>query len=92
MRRGERPVLLAGLHRHVTETGAPVGAGAPFTDRLVVKFGLPVTGWRGRQARLPGPAADGRTVASEGAASRGGPAAGPGGQEADGEEVTRADA
>jgi hypothetical protein len=22
--------------------------GATFTDRLVVKFGLPVTGWRGR--------------------------------------------
>ena len=22
--------------------------GAPFTDRLVEKFGLPVTGWRGR--------------------------------------------
>jgi NAD+ kinase len=92
VRRGERPVLLAGLHRHVTDTDAPVGAGAPFTDRLVVKFGLPVTGWRGRQARPPGPAADGRTVASERAASQGGPVAGPGGQAADGEEVTRADA
>ena len=31
----DRPVLLARLHP------------APFTDRLVRKFGLPVTGWRG---------------------------------------------
>jgi NAD+ kinase len=36
VRRGERPVRLARLHR------------APFTDRLVRKFELPVTGWRGR--------------------------------------------
>ena len=45
------PVLLARLH------GVSAGAdgdlatddgGAPFTDRLVAKFGLPVTGWRGR--------------------------------------------
>ncbi len=35
-RRGERPVLLARLHS------------APFTDRLVAKFDLPVLGWRGR--------------------------------------------
>jgi NAD+ kinase len=54
VRRGERPVLLARLHRHETSTGAAVGDGAAFTDRLVVKFGLPVTGWRGRQARSPG--------------------------------------
>jgi NAD+ kinase len=33
--KGERPVRLARLHR------------APFTDRLVAKFGLPVRGWRG---------------------------------------------
>jgi NAD+ kinase len=33
--RGERPVLLARLHT------------APFTDRLVAKFHLPVRGWRG---------------------------------------------
>lgn len=35
---GDRPVLLARLHS------------APFTDRLVAKFGLPVRGWRGRGA------------------------------------------
>jgi NAD+ kinase len=34
-RRGEQPVLLARLHT------------APFTDRLVAKFDLPVQGWRG---------------------------------------------
>jgi NAD+ kinase len=39
MRRGELPVLLARLH-------GPGSSG--FTDRLVVKFGLPVAGWRGR--------------------------------------------
>ncbi|MEP6666507.1 MAG: NAD kinase [Nocardioidaceae bacterium] len=39
VRRGERPVLLARLHE------------APFTDRLVAKFDLPVTGWRGAPAR-----------------------------------------
>ncbi len=36
VRRGERPVLLARLHD------------APFTDRLVAKFALPVDGWRAR--------------------------------------------
>jgi NAD+ kinase len=35
VRRGRIPVRLARLHR------------APFTDRLVAKFALPVTGWRG---------------------------------------------
>ncbi len=44
-RRGALPVLLARLHGH--EPGhAP--AGGEFTDRLVAKFGLPVSGWRGR--------------------------------------------
>ena len=47
VRRGERPVLLARLHRE--PDADDVGTGALFTDRLVVKFGLPVTGWRGRQ-------------------------------------------
>jgi NAD+ kinase len=42
VRRGERPVRLARLHE------------APFTDRLVRKFGLPVTGWRGRTTVGPG--------------------------------------
>jgi len=32
-------------------TGGQAGR-ALFTDRLVVKFGLPVTGWRGRHARI----------------------------------------
>ncbi|ACY97736.1 ATP-NAD/AcoX kinase [Thermomonospora curvata DSM 43183] len=36
VRRGAVPVRLARLHQ------------TPFTDRLVTKFGLPVTGWRGR--------------------------------------------
>ncbi len=35
VRRGETPVRLARVHR------------APFTDRLVAKFDLPVLGWRG---------------------------------------------
>jgi NAD+ kinase len=35
VRRGERPVRLVRLHQ------------APFTDRLVAKFDLPVEGWRG---------------------------------------------
>jgi NAD+ kinase len=37
-RRGAKPVRLARRHR------------APFADRLVAKFALPVRGWRGRQA------------------------------------------
>ncbi len=36
VRRGSTPVRLARLHQ------------APFTDRLVAKFDLPVSGWRGR--------------------------------------------
>ena len=40
VRRGSRPVRLVRLHDE------------PFTDRLVAKFGLPVSGWRGaREAR-----------------------------------------
>ena len=48
VRRGAQPVLLARLR------GGRNGATAvpfTFTDRLVAKFGLPVTGWRGRTAR-----------------------------------------
>ncbi|MFI6503383.1 NAD kinase [Nonomuraea typhae] len=41
VRRGEQPVRLARLHG-IESTGAP------FTDRLVAKFELPVQGWRGR--------------------------------------------
>ena len=51
VRRGARPVLLASLNRNDTDIGAGAGAGAPFTDRLVAKFELPVTGWRG--SKLP---------------------------------------
>jgi NAD+ kinase len=55
VRRGHQPVLLARL----TEDAGPQAGGAPFTDRLVVKFGLPVSGWRGRAGRgaeeEPGP-------------------------------------
>ena len=47
VRRGAQPVLLARL-RDRSADGAGVNIGASFTDRLVVKFGLPVTGWRGR--------------------------------------------
>lgn len=45
VRRGAEPVRLARLHL------------TPFTDRLVTKFGLPVTGWRGRvrQPARPSP-------------------------------------
>ncbi|MBA2464472.1 MAG: NAD kinase [Nocardioidaceae bacterium] len=39
VRRGRQPVRLARLHE------------APFTDRLVAKFGLPVAGWRGAAER-----------------------------------------
>ncbi|HET8603698.1 MAG TPA: NAD kinase [Marmoricola sp.] len=39
VRRGRQPVRLARLHQ------------APFTDRLVAKFDLPVTGWRGTSDR-----------------------------------------
>ena len=46
VRRGELPVLLARLHGL---GGQP--AGGEFTDRLVAKFDLPVTGWRGRATR-----------------------------------------
>jgi NAD+ kinase len=44
VRRGALPVLLARLGRG----GGEQAGGALFTDRLVAKFGLPVTGWRGR--------------------------------------------
>jgi NAD+ kinase len=46
VRRGALPVLLARVH---DLGGRP--AGGEFTDRLVAKFGLPVTGWRGRSGR-----------------------------------------
>jgi NAD+ kinase len=56
VRRGGQPVLLARL----TGGGRGRDGGTLFTDRLVAKFGLPVTGWRGRPAarrRVDGPRA-----------------------------------
>ncbi len=60
VRRGSLPVLLARLPAaagatapaggRATGDGAEVRIGAPFTDRLVAKFGLPVAGWRGQPA------------------------------------------
>jgi NAD+ kinase len=96
VRRGERPVLLARLHRREAGAGTPVGAGAPFTDRLVVKFGLPVTGWRGRrpaepqrsQAAEPQRAQAAEPQRAQAAEPPDGPTAEPRG----GEEVTRTDA
>ena len=46
VRRGRLPVLLARVHGL---SGQP--AGGAFTDRLVAKFDLPVSGWRGRSGR-----------------------------------------
>ncbi|WP_296604625.1 NAD kinase [Nocardioides sp.] len=46
VRRGAQPVRLVRLHQ------------APFTDRLVAKFGLPVEGWRGSAERRRGLAED----------------------------------
>ncbi len=43
VRRGRTPIRLVRLHR------------APFTDRLVAKFGLPVDGWRGSAERRKRP-------------------------------------
>ncbi len=52
VRRGTRPVLLARVRAGPADdgTGRAGPVGAPFTDRLVEKFGLPVAGWRGRGA------------------------------------------
>ena len=49
VRRGDRPVRLVRLHE------------APFTDRLVAKFDLPVEGWRGA-GRAPTPRRRGRAA------------------------------
>ncbi|MBO0771683.1 MAG: NAD(+) kinase, partial [Actinobacteria bacterium] len=46
VRRGAQPVRLATLGSGRT---AGAAGGASFTDRLVAKFGLPVSGWRGRR-------------------------------------------
>jgi NAD+ kinase len=65
-RRGSEPVLLARL-RGVGADADGAEVGAPFTDRLVVKFGLPVAGWRGQgawRAAEPGGASPPRTRAA----------------------------
>ena len=68
MRRGTQPVLLARLRAGGGRAGAGQ-VGAPFTDRLVEKFGLPVTGWRGRGAAsresMAGPETTGRAQDEE---------------------------
>jgi NAD+ kinase len=65
VRRGSLPVLLARLPAAADAAAngvADARIGAPFTDRLVAKFGLPVAGWRG----LPGDRArTGETVTEE---------------------------
>ena len=55
VRRGRTPVRLVRLHQ------------APFTDRLVAKFDLPVAGWRGaaERRRRNGSGDGGRTVLEE---------------------------
>ncbi len=69
VRRGSQPVLLARL-RGVSAGAEGTEIGAPFTDRLVAKFDLPVAGWRGkgdrRQAEHGGAAAQqGATAARQ---------------------------
>src|ERR1700733_7754638 len=55
VRRGTLPVRLARLDGTGLAGSGPAGSalagsgGGRFTDRLVAKFGLPVTGWRGRK-------------------------------------------
>ncbi len=56
VRRGAKPVLLARLPAAARLTGGDGRIGAPFTDRLVAKFGLPVAGWRGQGGRAEAPA------------------------------------
>jgi len=78
VRRGAKPVLLARL-RGGDGTAVPF----TFTDRLVAKFGLPVTGWRGRTAR---------SAAGDGRVGGDGGAGGHGGAGGDGKEESPADA
>jgi len=49
VRRGSLPVLLARVHGPAPDADGAPPVGAPFTDRLVAKFALPVEGWRGRK-------------------------------------------
>jgi len=73
VRRGSQPVLLARL-RGVSAGAEGSEISAPFTDRLVAKFDLPVTGWRGKGDRRQA-AHDGTAAQQEAAARRETPAA-----------------
>ena len=73
VRRGSQPVLLARL-RGVSAGAEGTEISAPFTDRLVTKFDLPVTGWRGKGDRRQA-AHDGTAAQQEAAARRETPAA-----------------
>jgi hypothetical protein len=76
-RAGERRggTATGGAAAGVAGGGTVVGGievGAPFTDRLVAKFGLPVTGWRGRgDARRDGIVGQESTVSQETRARQG---------------------
>jgi NAD+ kinase len=86
VRRGSLPVLLARLPAVATGaaqdgasqiggekgTGTEVRIGAPFTDRLVVKFGLPVAGWRGQPGNRIGEDAAEKDGAGNESAGKGG--------------------
>jgi NAD+ kinase len=65
VRRGTQPVLLARL-RSNGEGADGAQIGAPFTDRLVAKFGLPVAGWRGRGRGDPQRSAHGEAAVRQG--------------------------
>src|SRR6516165_10829609 len=54
VRRGSLPVLLARVHGPAPDADGAPPVGAPFTDRLVAKFALPVEGWRGRKENAGG--------------------------------------
>ena len=80
VRRGSLPVLLARLPavagvagatgRRAPAEGPEVRIGAPFTDRLVAKFGLPIAGWRGRTSDRTGSHEVGKAPPDMGEAGR----------------------
>ena len=51
VRRGTKPVLLARLCGGRVSGDGQAAVPFTFTDRLVAKFGLPVSGWRGRAVK-----------------------------------------
>ena len=54
VRRGTKPVLLARLCGGRASGDGQAAVPFTFTDRLVAKFGLPVSGWRGRAVKGAG--------------------------------------